>query len=111
MKGEWLMKTILATFIFLGISFGFPQENSTNTNNQQETMTDDQLFEKYVQESRKLDEEFIPIFDRLKDDAWIQKGFGKQRDAEKWYREYDQPLFEAAKSARKRLKAAAPHEE
>jgi len=69
----------------------------------QETMADDPLLERYIQESEKLKEKFTPIYNRLEAQAWVQEKNAKYRDAEKWRQEYEQPLFEAAKSAMKRV--------
>jgi hypothetical protein len=68
-----------------------------------EAITDEQLIERYIQESEKLKAVADPIYAYLKDQAWIQKRYGNVLDEDRWYREYDQPIFEAVKLAMKRV--------
>jgi len=102
------MKTIFVTILFIFLcsiaSFCFSQESMPNNHNQPETMTDDRLLERYLQESEKLKEKFIPIFERLKKEAVtkVERRLG-MHDPERWLREYDHPLFVAAKQAMKRI--------
>ena len=68
-----------------------------------EAITDEQIIERYIHESEKLKEVSMPIFNYLKDHAWIRENYMESMDLDKWYCEYDQPLFEAAKLAMTRV--------
>lgn len=75
-----------------------------------EVITNDQLFERYNQESEKLHKVSIPIFRYLKveeaiyfDRARIQRRHWLEQIEDRWEKEYEQPLFEAAKLAMKRV--------
>jgi len=109
------MKTRLTKFLhfsllgIISISTGcsqevMKQEVMNNDTNSQEVLDDDQLLERYLLETKKLREKFAPVFERLKNEpAMFQNLYGSSASPEKWYREYNLPLFEATKSAMKRV--------
>jgi hypothetical protein len=104
------MKTILAaslSFAVLGIlSCSHSQDDMTNDSKRQnhfETTTDEQRLEKYVEESKKLDEEFTPIWERLRQEDFIARKHGTGVDIKKWETEYFRPLFEKSRQAMIRI--------
>lgn len=70
------------------------------------------LFEKYLEESNKLMEEFSPMYKRLNDEAFTEiEVLGRNGeyytsrciDYARWEQEYYQPLFKKSKEAMKRV--------
>ncbi|MCL2743216.1 MAG: hypothetical protein FWE67_05125 [Planctomycetaceae bacterium] len=66
-------------------------------------LSDNQLRERYIEESEKLKELSSPFFERFVDSTrTVGKGW-KVPTEERWRTEYDQLLFKAAKLAMKRV--------
>ncbi|MBQ9812313.1 MAG: hypothetical protein IJM54_03270 [Thermoguttaceae bacterium] len=63
----------------------------------------DALFEKYLEESQKLSEEFAPVYEHLRKEGIVLINSKKVKDVERWEREYYQPLFERSKQAMLRV--------
>lgn len=86
----------------------FSQRQQTTMNeikHQNPNLTErDVLFENYLEESRTLQEEFIPLRNRLSEEAFVVFDDGhKIMDFVRWEKEYYQPLFEKSKQAMKRF--------
>ena len=99
------MKRFFVSLLFCGLMAmtltAFSQEIVRDNTERQET--DDQLFEKYIQESKKLAEEFTPLCKQLLTEAIIEIGGQKITDYVRWEKEYYQPLFEKSKQAMERV--------
>ena len=99
------MKKFFVSLLFCGLMAMtltvFSQEIVRDNAERQEA--DDQLFEKYIQESIKLQEEFTPLCKQLLTEAIIEIDGRKITDYVRWEKEYYQPLFEKSKQAMERV--------
>ena len=102
------MRSYFVVFCLLSLALVssalFAQEPSEATQGVegQSLTEDDVLLETYLEESRKLSEEFTPLHNRLCKEGFVVLDAGKKlktHDYERWEKEYYQPLFRKAKEA------------
>ncbi|MBR4752646.1 MAG: hypothetical protein IK077_12900, partial [Thermoguttaceae bacterium] len=91
---------ILCLLVVFFPTLAFSQQTDASPNALTSDSEADALLEKYVEESQKLSDEFTPLYEYLRKEAFVEK---YSKDIERWEREYYQPLFERSKQAMLRV--------
>ncbi|MBQ9813146.1 MAG: hypothetical protein IJM54_07510 [Thermoguttaceae bacterium] len=91
------------SFIVVVPALVFSQQESTTESVFSTETEGDSIFEKYLEESRKISEEFTPLYNRLKEEAFINVDNLKIPDIERWEREYYTRLFERSKQTMRQI--------
>ena len=95
---------ILCLLVVFFPSLAFSQQTDASANElTSDSEADVALFEKYLEESQKLSEEFAPVYEHLRKEGIVLINSKKVKDVERWEREYYQPLFERSKQAMLRV--------
>ena len=101
------MRYFCLTMCFLGLMLIpgslFSQQVTMDHTNSQNSLKDGELFENYLDESRKLAKEFATLFEQLINEALIEVDGWKIPDYVRWEKEYYQPLFENSRQAMARI--------
>ncbi len=94
---------ILYLLVVFFPTLAFSQQTDASANVLTSDSEADALFEKYLEESRNLNQEFTPLCNQLRKQVKITIDGENIRDYFLWDREYCQPLFERSKQIMRRL--------
>ena len=94
---------ILCLLVVFFPTLAFSQQTDASANVLTSDSETDALFEKYLEESRNLNQEFTSLCNQLRKQVKITIDSENIRDYFLWDREYCQPLFERSKQIMRRL--------
>ena len=94
--------------VYFTLQFDFSQQiknTGIDIDMQQPDVTNlDTILERYIEESKKLKDEFTPVWERLRQETFITGKHGSRDvDIKKWETEYYRPLFEKSRQAMIRI--------
>lgn len=95
--------TTLATLFTLVPGLVFSQQGSSSGNISSINTDSTSLFESYLEEAQKIRNITKPVYEQLREEAFINWGDEKIIDYTRWENEYYQPLFNLSRKAMRKV--------